>query len=274
MLTGAQLKLLLASHGIRLSKRLGQHYLIDPQAIRRIIEACELSSRDTVVEIGAGLGALTEPLAGCAGRVIAVDVDRRICALLTERLSSVPNAEVACQDILAFRWDQHPGAVAVGAIPYHITSPILVSLFDSRQAIARAVLVLQAEVAERLCAKPGTKAYGRLTVLAQYGWDVSRCFTIPQRAFFPQPEVASCCIRLLSRPKPPVAVQDEAAFFRLVKAAFSQRRKTLANCLKTLAPTAEIARVIARVKLPPSVRGETLGLEEFSALSNAFARIK
>src|SRR3989338_6451785 len=179
MLTPTELKALLAAQGLRLSKRLGQHHLIDPRVIARIVEGCQLSPAETVVEIGAGLGALTEELAQRAGRVIAVEVDRRICELLRGRMRARPSAHVVCQDILDFAWEPASPAVVVGAIPYSVTSPILVSLCEQRHAMRRAVLVIQREVAQRLLARPATKAYGRLSLLVQYGWEGNRLFDVP-----------------------------------------------------------------------------------------------
>ena len=275
MLTASELKAFLRTHDLRLTKRLGQHHLVDARAIARIADACRLSAEDIVVEIGAGLGALTEALAGRARRVIAVEVDAKICRLLKQRMASYPNVTVQCGDILEFPWTQVSGAIVVGAIPYHITSPILVALAESRATLARILLVIQREVARRLAAKPGTKAYGRLTVLAQYGWNVVERLTIPRSAFFPQPDVDSACIELIPHPRPRVTVPDEARFFALVKAAFSQRRKTLVNCLMN-EPLLSVSRhdaeaLLRRQGLPPDVRGERLSLEQFAALSNALA---
>ena len=272
MLTARELKSLLAAHGLRLSKRLGQHYLVDRRVIERVVQACGLTRRDVVVEIGAGLGALTEPLAAAAGRVIAVEFDPKIFALLARRMAGRANVEPVCQDILSFAWPQVPGAVAIGAIPYEITSPILVALAEARTAIPRAILIIQREVADRLLAAPGTRAYGRLSVLTRYCWEVRRVLNIPRGAFVPPPAVESACVRLDARATPPVAV-DEARFFELVKAAFAQRRKTLVNCLLAhrafgLSRSQAEAAVLA-VGLPATVRGEICTLEHFAALTTA-----
>jgi 16S rRNA (adenine1518-N6/adenine1519-N6)-dimethyltransferase len=278
MLTAAEIRSLLASRGVRLTKRLGQHLLVDPATIRRIIERCELSARDTVVEIGPGLGALTEPLAARAGQVIAVDIDRGICSLLAQRLEPLVKEgrlAIRCQDILGFSWNGLSQVTVVGAIPYHITSPILVSLGEARQAIRRAILVVQEEVARRLLAKPGTKSYGRLSVLVQYRWDASRLLAIPRRAFFPEPRVDSSCVQLIRRHRPPVALVDEPFFFGVVKAAFSHRRKTLVNSLMS-GPRVRLDRpraeaLVRKLGLPAAARGETLSLTQFASLANALA---
>ena len=276
MLTRREVQALLGAHGLRLTKRLGQHHLIDPRVIAKIVEACEPLDGATVVEIGPGLGALTERLAGRARRVVAVEVDRGIAALLGKRLRELGNVEVRCEDILQFSWEPFRHAVAVGAIPYHITSPILVSLCGARASIDRAVLVIQEEVARRLAAPPATKAYGRLSVLVQYGWEVALDLGVPRGAFFPPPGVASRCVRLSRRSRPPAEVADEPLFFEVVKAAFSERRKTLANALRNLPglrlSRPEVQELLALLRLPAAIRGEALSLEQFAALTNALGR--
>ena len=273
MLTASELKFLLRAERLRLTKRLGQHHLIDSRIVRDIVERSDLSPRDTVVEIGAGLGALTEWLSQRAGRVIAVESDRRIARLLAERMRARKNIEVVCQDILEFDWQRFADLTVIGAIPYHITSPILVSVCDGRRAIRKAILILQREVAQRLLAHPGEKAYGRLSVLAQYYWEVTRLLKVPRGAFFPQPDVDSSCVQLAGRLRPPVQVASESTFFALVKAAFSQRRKTLVNCLSQGREAGmgrkEAERVLLEQGLPTAVRGESLSLDQFAALANA-----
>lgn len=275
MLRVVELKALLRAQGLRLSKRLGQHHLIDAACIERLAASCGLGPGDTVVEIGAGLGALTEPLARRAGWVFAVEVDTRICALLAERMQGVPKVAVVCQDILTFAWDRVPGAVVVGAIPYHITSPILVSLCEHRRFIAAAWLLVQRELAERLGALPGTKAYGRLSLLCQYGWQFTQVAAVSRRAFFPQPLVDSAWVRLLPRKTPAVTVEDEPRVFAVVKAAFSHRRKTLANCLSRegFATRRQVEEYLTKQGLPPSVRGEVLTFGQFAILSSALAKV-
>ena len=278
MLTVAELKSLLRTHGVRLTKRLGQHHLIDARVIDRVVERCHLSRGETVVEIGAGLGALTEPLAERAGRVIAVEVDRRIASLLAARMRAHRNVSVVCEDILEFSWERLEDVVVIGAIPYHITSAILLSLSEARRAIRKAALILQQEVAQRLAAEPGTKAYGRLSVLGQYGWEITPLFSISRSAFFPQPDVDSSCLQFMSRARAPVAVRDESRFFEVVKAAFSQRRKTLVNCLSA-APALGVSRTraeaaVKQLDLPSTIRGEALSLEQFAALADSLERVK
>jgi 16S rRNA (adenine1518-N6/adenine1519-N6)-dimethyltransferase len=270
MLTAAELKPFLRARGLRLSKRLGQNYLIDARIIERIAAAAGLAGRETAVEIGAGLGALTEALAARAGKVIAVEIDRGVCEALRERMRPYANVEVRHQDILEFPWAGHRSLTVIGAIPYHITSPILAALSEQRRRIDRAVLVVQAEVAERLMAGPGTKAYGRLSLLAQHGWVLSPVCKAPRSAFFPQPDVDSMCLKLDPRPAASgPRVEDEPLFFAVVKAAFAQRRKTLVNNLRALPlDAARAGRLVQELGLPETVRAEELSLAQFAALAH------
>jgi 16S rRNA (adenine1518-N6/adenine1519-N6)-dimethyltransferase len=278
MHTKRELLELLRCHGIRLKKRLGQHYFIDPRLGARLVSVCDLAAGDTVIEIGAGLGALTDLLAAKANQVIAIEVDRAICELLKARMENRSNVQVLCHDILTFRWNHYAGSKVVGTIPYHITSPILVNLCEHASAIVGAWLGLQEEVAQRLNAKPGTKAYGRLTVLIQYHFETAGLLRIPRTAFFPQPKVNSMWIRLAARHVRPVLVTDERLFFDVVRVAFSQRRKTLLNCLQTL-PQPRLDRTkaleaIRRAGLADRVRGEELSLEAFAKLANTIDETK
>ena len=276
MHTKSELSALLRAHGLRLNKRLGQHYLIDPHMCRKLVRSCRLTKANAVVEIGSGLGALTDLLAADAKRVIAIEVDRAICEALKQRMAALPNVEVRHQDVQRFDWAAHAGHVAVGALPYCLTSPILVALCDHAGEISRAWFGVQREVAQRLAARPGTKAYGRLTVLVQYHFDVRVMMPIPRGAFFPQPEVDSSWIELRARPKGFVPVKDEAMLFELVRAAFSQRRKTLVNCLQQLkAPRLsreQAVAVLADAGLPERVRGEALSIAQFARLADLLSQ--
>jgi len=272
MHTKTELLELLRGSRIRLSKRLGQHYLIDPRLTARLLDACRLTARDTVVEIGAGLGALTDGLAARAGQVTAVEVDRAVAALLARRMAASPNVHVVCQDIRAFAWERYPDSVVVGAIPYSLTSPILAMLSERTVRLRAGWLGVQKEIAARLTAKPGTKAYGRLTVLVQYRFAVARVMAMPRQAFFPVPAVDSVWLRLTPRAPQAFAVRDERLFFEVVRAAFSQRRKTLLNCLGQLNRirlTRQQAQDALRAAgLPAGIRGEALSMEEFAKLAN------
>jgi 16S rRNA (adenine1518-N6/adenine1519-N6)-dimethyltransferase len=306
MLTPTQLKTLLGSHGLRLTKRLGQHHLVDARVIERLLAKAALSPDDTVVEIGPGLGALTEPLAQRVRRVIAVEIDRGIAALLSERMRPHPNVEVICGDILTFAWPHGEPLTVIGAIPYHITSPILVSLCEQRRFITQAVLILQEELAQRLLAKPGTRAWGRLSVLVQYGWQLTSLCRVPSGAFFPRPRVDSRCVRLIPRPPPSgmavdpstpparLASPNEAAgvaqdsatqaslceagraglhesqLFELTRRAFAHRRKTVVNCLSEAGTISrqEVEAALGAIGVPVAVRAQALSIERLIALAN------
>ncbi len=276
MLTARALKSLLREHDLRLTKRLGQHYLVDARIVRQVVEACELSEKDRVIEIGAGLGALTEPLAQRAARVLAIEVDRGVCQVLQPRLAAWPNVQVVCQDALQWDWARAESCVVVGAIPYSITSPLLVSLCEHRSVIQRAILIVQREVADRLLAAPGTKAYGRLSVLGQYFWQIAPVMTVRRHAFFPQPSVDSTCLKLLPREIPAGAVQDEQLLFSVVKAAFAHRRKSLVNCLMDVHGLAlersQAEQGVRALGLPLTIRGEALSIQQFTLLADALRR--
>ena len=278
MHTKTELVALLKSRGLRLSSRLGQHYLIDARLMTRAVESCGLRPDDIVLEIGAGLGALTEGLVRVAKRVIAVEFDRQIAVLLQERLASQGNVTVLHEDILRVRWEDHPFTVVVGTIPYQLTSEVLVRLCQQGR-LRGAWLGVQAEVARRLSARPGTKEYGRLTLLGQHRFVIKPLFRMPRQAFFPEPNVESTWIELQPLPPSGADPRDERLAFELARAAFAHRRKTLANCLASVASAdggrlcAETIRAaIDTLGLPPSVRGERLSFDQFLTLARSLRR--
>jgi len=264
--------------GLKAEKARGQHFLLHPHQARRIVAALDLEPQDLVVEIGPGLGALTGLLAEQAARVVALEVDPALAAYLEKELfPSEPRVEVICQDVLQFDFRQlareagTPLAV-VGNLPYQITSPLLFKLAVDTAALSRAVLMMQQEVGARLTAGPGTKDYGILSVLLQYHFDIIRLFTLGPANFFPPPQVTSVVVRLLPR-QPDPAAPDEAFFKRVVKAAFATRRKTLKNTLTARAATlglssSEVLAVMKTLDIDPGLRGETLSVSQFVALSN------
>ncbi len=274
ILTVRELQALLAEHSLRLTKRLGQHHLIDARVVARIIERAAIAPDEVVVEIGAGLGALTTAVAQVARQVIAVERDPRIAELLTDRMRPWPQVTVRCQDILEFPWEPSSPITVVGAIPYQITSPILVALCEAHRCIRRAVLIVQEEVAQRMLAHPGTKAYGRLSVLAQYSWTITSLLPVKRSAFFPQPTVDSRCVQLVPRANAVVTAEDEDNFFGIVKAAFSHRRKTLVNCLHGdgWGSREQVSVLLDRMGLSRQIRGEMLSLEQFAALAQRLTR--
>nr|WP_221040489.1 16S rRNA (adenine(1518)-N(6)/adenine(1519)-N(6))-dimethyltransferase RsmA [Gelria sp. Kuro-4] len=273
---------LLKRHRFRAKRHLGQNFLLDAGILARLAESAELSAADTVLEIGPGTGNLTLELARRAGTVIAVERDRELAPLLAETLAACENVHLVWGDFLAADldalWALAPpaagGARKVAAnLPYYITSPILVKLLTSRTPPALAVLLVQEEVADRLLAAPGTRAYGSLSVLVQFYSAPELVLRVPPGAFFPPPEVSSAAVRLRLRPAPPVEAGDPAFFFRVVRAAFGQRRKTVLNALAAgLAPAIGkegLSAALATAGIDPARRGETLSLGEFAALTRA-----
>jgi 16S rRNA (adenine1518-N6/adenine1519-N6)-dimethyltransferase len=277
-------KTLLLRLGLKPKKALGQHFLLHPHQARRIVAALNLQSEDTVLEIGAGLGALTVFLAQAARQVIALERDPELARFLQEDLfPETPGVEVVCQDVLEFDILQtslkasRPLAI-VGNLPYQITSPLLFRLIEVRSAIDRAVLMMQQEVGARLLASPGTKDYGVLSVLGQYYFRVTRLFSLSPGNFFPPPQVDSVVVRLLPGLLDPPA-QEETLLHQLIKTAFGHRRKTLNNTLVAHAATFGLSQdamraLLVELGIDLKRRGETLSEAEFVAVSNKVAAIR
>jgi 16S rRNA (adenine1518-N6/adenine1519-N6)-dimethyltransferase len=252
-------------------KRLGQNFLIDPNIVRKIVALAELGSSNHVLEIGPGRGILTEALCHVAGRVTAVEVDPRLHAYLESRQRDLPNVELVCEDALIYPFESLPmGTIVVANLPYYISTPLLFRLLDQRDRFPRMVLMLQAEVADRLVAKPGGSDYGVLSVMAQYAAEITKSFRVSPQCFRPRPEVASAVILLRTKERIRLSQQKEAAFRALVKAAFAHRRKTLVNSLCDegygLRPVAE---TLQRLDILPTRRAETLSVEDFLRLALA-----
>jgi 16S rRNA (adenine1518-N6/adenine1519-N6)-dimethyltransferase len=261
----------------RPKKRFGQHFLVSATALRGVLRLAELTPDDVVLEIGAGTGTLTEALASKARRVLALELDRDLIPVLRQRFTERPHVEIIHADALTFDFDQLPTPIKVVAnLPYSTAVPILTRLFERRSRVHRGVVMLQREVAERLYAKPGTKAYGSLSLLTQWYATVEKGFNVPPSAFSPPPKVTSTVIRIIPRPTPPVVVQDEAWLFRIIHAAFAQRRKILANALRHAFPSLEpsiLRQTLEHSGIAAMRRGETLTLEDFARLSDALQRI-
>ena len=262
---------------LRPKKRFGQHFLTSSTVLNGILRLAELTPEDVVVEIGAGTGTLTEALASRVGRLLALELDRDLIAPLRQRFGGRPHVEIVHADALTFDWDQVPAPIKVVAnLPYGTAVAILLRLFNERSRLRCAVIMLQREVAERLYARPSTKAYGSLTLLTQWHASVEKGFHVPPSAFSPPPKVMSTVVRIIPRSAPPVTVQDDACLFRIIHAAFAQRRKTLANALRhefQLIEPAILRQTLENSGIIPSRRGETLTLDEFARLSNALQRI-
>ena len=268
-------KHILRAFGLHASRRLGQNFLISPGVVRAVVEAAEIGKGDRVLEIGPGIGTLTQGLLEAGAEVTAVELDKKLPAVLAETLRgyehlNIVQGDVLKTDIPALMGDK-PFKVAAN-LPYYITTPILLSLLEQKLSITRIVTMVQKEVAERMTASPGGKDYGALSVAVQYHTEPEIVLDVPPSCFFPAPEVDSAVIACRIRETPAAAVADEALFFRVVKAAFGQRRKTLSNALKPLGFLREkIESALLGAKVDAARRGETLSLAEFAAVANNLA---
>jgi 16S rRNA (adenine1518-N6/adenine1519-N6)-dimethyltransferase len=264
---------ILKRFGIRMSKKLGQNFLIDEHVVRSIVEAANITDGDAVLEIGPGIGTLTQGLAEAGANVTAVEIDRRLIEVLAKTLEGYDNIRVVHGDILKINIAEEvmaPRYKVVANLPYYITTPIIMGLLEARMPIDVLVTMVQKEVALRMVAVPGTKDYGSLSVAVQYYTKPEIMFKVPPASFVPPPAVDSAVIRCTVREKPPVEV-NERVFFRIVKAAFAQRRKTLSNTLKTTGVPAETLKIILeKAGIDGTRRGETLSIEEFAAIENVW----
>lgn len=254
-------------------KSLGQNFLRDGNARRRMIAACAFSSGDVVLEIGPGQGALTPLIAEHARKVYAVELDRRLAALLTASFADSPVVSILPGDILEFDISSLPETRSqkikvFGNIPYYITSPIIEHLVLSRGFISEIFLTVQKEFARRICAAPGGKDYGSFSCFVQYYFDPKVLFDIKKNSFYPVPKVDSSFIRLRVREHPAVPVRDEERLFRVIRAAFQQRRKTIRNSLKDILTDAEMEEACSRGRIDPGARPERLSLRDFACLAD------
>lgn len=269
---------ILKAFGLRMSKKLGQNFLIDARIVQGIVDAAEIKLGDRVLEIGPGIGTLTQGLAEAGAEVTAVELDKKLPAVLKETLKAYDNVTIVPGDILKVNipeiMGEGPFKVAAN-LPYYITTPILMTLLERRLPITHMVTMVQKEVAERMTAKPGSRIYGALSVAVQYYTEPEIVLDVPPRSFIPAPEVMSVVVSCRVRRKPAVDVQDEKLFFRVVKAAFGQRRKTLANALRGAGfPKEQVRDALESAGIDPIRRGETLTLAEFGQLADAFAAQK
>ena len=267
----------LAVRGLRPRRARGQHFLVDPQVRDAIVEAAGIGPDSTVVEVGPGTGILTAALLQRGAQVLAVELDRGLAALLRETLGTHPRFSLCVGDILAFDFATHLGTHpargrirVVANIPYSITSPLVLRLLEGRAWFEVLFLTVQREVAARLVASPGSKAYGALSLACRYRAAARPVLAIPRTAFDPVPEVESTLVRFDLLDAPRVAVASEARLFRVIRAAFGQRRKTLRNALRGAGwGAAPLDAALGRAGIAGSRRGETLALEEFAQLSDA-----
>ena len=275
MTAAAEVRELLGRHGLRARHALGQHFLIDDRVYERIVAEVRAAADDWIVEIGAGLGTLTRRLCAVVpdGRVVALERDPRLHALLGAELSGLPLepwlGDAVRFDLAALAARAPRRLIVAGNLPYQISSPILGRLEESHRLVVRAVLMLQREVAERLVAAPDTEGYGGLSVMLAQHFDVTLVRRVGARAFLPPPRVESALVRLETRATPRVAVADEGHLGRVVRAAFGQRRKTLRNALQTAAPREAVTAALGAAAIDGQRRGETLALAEFARLADA-----
>jgi 16S rRNA (adenine1518-N6/adenine1519-N6)-dimethyltransferase len=258
------------SDNIRAKKSLGQNFLKDPHYLDRIVEAAQVGRADNVLEIGPGLGHLTRTLSERAGRVLALELDERLIPLLRRDFGAAPNVEIVQADALEYPYGSLTGKwKAVANLPYYISTPIIQRLIAHRDKFASLTLMLQKEVAERIAAAPGGKEYGYLSVLVQFSAKPRLEFMVPAEAFTPQPDVDSTVVTLMMHDLPAMAVRDEHYLMTVVKAAFSQRRKTLRNALKQLdVPGGKMDQVLVRTGIDLGRRAETLSVEEYCRLAD------
>ncbi|MCK4385904.1 MAG: ribosomal RNA small subunit methyltransferase A [candidate division Zixibacteria bacterium] len=264
---------------MRPKRSLSQNFLTNDRAARRIVESLNLKKDDTVLEIGAGKGALTRHLLDKAKKVYAVEVDKRLCSFLQQRFGDKENLKTINKDILKTNFRDLIGpdnfCKVVGNLPYQITSPIFSLLLENKEFIALCVLMVQKEVALRICAVPGNKDWSPLSIAVQFYSDVKILFHLKPASFFPPPQVESSVIKIVFLSEPKVYVPDEKLFFNVVRSAFGQRRKMLLNSLAANLdlPKKEIEVILNKVDIDPQRRAETLSLNEFAKLSSAMCEI-
>ncbi len=274
----------LQKHEFQFKKKFGQNFLIDPHVLDKIVDAAQITKDDFVLEIGPGIGTLTQYLCEHARQVLAVEIDKNLIPILHETLSGYGNVEVRNGDILkldiweiAQTYNDGKPIKVVANLPYYITTPIIMELFESRVPLANVTVMVQKEVADRMKAQPGSKDCGALSLAVQYYANPYIAAFVPPNCFMPRPKVGSAVIRLECREEAPVRVTDEKLMFRLIRASFNQRRKTLqngiANSSELSFSKAQAAVAIEKAGLDANIRGEKLGLPEFARLADLLAGV-
>ena len=274
----------LQKYGFVFQKRFGQNFLIDTHVLERIIEASEITKDDFVLEIGPGIGTMTQYLAEAAREVTAVEIDDALIPILKDTLKEWDNVTVLHGDILktdirkiADEKNQGRPIKVVANLPYYITTPIIMGLFESHVPVDSITVMVQKEVADRMQTGPGSKDYGALSLAVQYYAEPKIVANVPPNCFMPRPKVGSAVIRLTRHQNPPVTTLDEKLMFRLIRASFNQRRKTLSNSLKNAQELPyskeEVEAAITECGLPLNIRGEALTLEQFARLSDTFSKL-
>lgn len=270
---------ILQKYDFTFQKKFGQNFLIDTHVLDKIIQAANITKEDMVLEIGPGIGTMTQYLAQAAGKVTAVEIDKNLIPILADTLSSFDNVTVINEDVLKLdikklAKEENGGRPikVVANLPYYITTPIIMGLFENDVPVESITVMVQKEVAERMQTGPGNKDYGALSLAVQYYAQPYIVANVPPNCFMPRPKVGSAVIRLTRHEHPPVKAEDERLMFDIIRASFNQRRKTLANGLnnsdKLILPKEVIIKAIETLGKGPSVRGEALSLEEFAKLSN------
>ena len=273
---------ILERHGFTFKKSFGQNFLTDTNILQKIVDTAEIDKNVNVIEIGPGIGALTEFLAESAAEVMAFEIDDRLVPILADTLRDFDNVTVVNQDILKVNLAQYIAEFknpalpikVVANLPYYITTPILMHLIESGIPFSEFVVMMQREVADRISAQPNTKAYGSLSIAVQYYMTAKVAFIVPRTVFVPAPNVDSAILKMVRRDQPAVAVQDEKFFFKVSKASFVHRRKTLWNNLtshfgKSEETKAKLTAALEQAELSPSIRGEALTLADFARLADA-----
>ena len=267
------------THGFDFQKKFGQNFLIDSHVLEKIIGAAEITKDDFVLEIGPGIGTLTQYLAEAAREVTAVEIDRNLIPILRETLADYPNVTIINEDVLkldlaALANEKNGGKPikVVANLPYYITTPIIMGLFESHVPVSSITVMVQKEVAMRMQAGPGTKDYGALSLAVQFYAEPYIAANVPPNCFIPRPNVGSAVIRLKTHEQPPIQVKEEAFLFALIRASFNQRRKTLVNSLKNASDLRlekeQILEALRTMGLSETVRGEALTLEQFAKLAD------
>lgn len=279
--TPIRTRAILEKYGFSFKKSLGQNFLIDTNILNRIVDHANITEDSGVIEIGPGIGALTEQLAKRSKKVVAFEIDQRLLPILEDTLSPYPNKTILHQDILKADVaqtikDEFVGIediMVVANLPYYVTTPIIMKLLEEKLPIRGLVVMLQKEVADRISAVPGTKDYGSLSIAVQYYTEAETVMIVPKTVFVPQPNVDSAVVRLTVRKEPRVRVRSEDFFFQVTKASFAQRRKTILNNLTSQLPEGkekkeQILSALSEAGIEPTRRGETLSIEEFALLSD------
>lgn len=285
----ATVKKLIEKYNFHFQKNWGQNFLIDGNIVHKIVETAGLNSEDIILEIGPGIGTLTRAVADKAAKVIVIEIDRNLKPILQETLSDHNNIDIFWGNALKIDFDRLISEKAGGQfgsggksyklianLPYYITTPLIMHVLESRFHVSAMVIMVQKEVAQRMTALPGTKDYGVLTLAVYYYSQPEILLRVPRTVFMPQPEVDSAVVRLTPREQPPGGIDSEEMFFRVIRSAFGQRRKTLANTLAGVAEgldKSRMAQVLAGLGINPGRRGETLSFEEFAEVSNAVYRL-